>query len=347
MNVHVSYKAARAPEVEKEFHHQIEKLGRRLAVFRPELIHLKAIVEETNPREGIAVSLNLRLPSGQMAAQQANHAAISAVKSAFADLLSQLTKHKDLLRGQKRHPARRGTEDSQLRDVVPFEQTFAAVHPVRISDADIASWVNANLERLNAFVERELAYREANGLLPEDAVSKEEVIDEAIVTALGDEEKPELLTLERWLYRLSLRAINQVNAGNHEAVTAVPLEDSARKQNVRASDESELQYHQPDEMLHRSDVIPDLRTSNPEQAAASVEMVNLVESVLRGARREDREAFILFAIEGFTLNEIAATTDRTADQVRGSITAARELVRQKMPSASLWRDKLLQHTKIA
>ena len=347
MNVHVSYKAARAPEVEKELHQQIEKLGRRLAVFRPELIHLKAIVAEANPREGIAVSLNLRLPSGQLAAQKANHAALSAVKSAFADMLSQLTKHKDLMRGQKRHPARRGTEHSQLRDLVPFEQTFAAVHPAPISGADIAGWVNANLDRLNAFVERELAYREASGLLPEGAVSKEEVIDEAIVAALGDEEKPDLLTLERWLYRLALRAINHVIADNGEAVDAVPLEDSARKRNVRASDEPELQFHQPDEMLHRSDVIADTRLSDPEKAVASVEMVNLVEKVLRGARREDREAFILFAVEGFTLNEIAATTDRTADQVRGSITAARELVRQKMPSASLWRDKLLQHTKIA
>ena len=347
MNVHISFKAAKAPEIEKEFHQQIEKLGRRLAVFRPDLVHLKAIVEENNPREGIFVSLNLRLPSGQMAAQKSNHTPISAVKAAFADLLAQVTRHKEQLRGHKRPPARRRTQRDELRDMVPFEQTFAAVHPPKISDADISTWIDANLARLNAFVEREIAYREANDMLEEGAVTREEVINQAIADALSDEEKPELLTLERWLYRLALRSINRVLADDTEAVTAVPLEISARKQNVRGSDEPELQFHQPDEMLHRADVIPDLRTSNPEQAASSVEMVNLVESSLRGATREDREAFILFAIEGFTLDEIAATTDRKVDQVRNSIATARELVRQKMPSSSLWREKLLQHTKIA
>jgi len=347
MNVHISYKAAKAPELEKEFKQQIDKLGRRLAVFRPDLVHLKAIVEENNPREGTLVSVNLRLPSGQMAAQKSNHTAVSAIKAAFSDLLSQITRHKEQLRGQKRPPARRRTQLDRFRDVVPFEQTFAAVHPPKISDADISTWINANLDRLNAFVEREIAYRESNGLLQEGMVTREEVVNEAIADALSDEEKPELLTLERWLYRLALQSINHIIANDTEAVTAVPLEVSARKQNVRGSDESELQYHQPDEMLHRGDTIPDRRTSDPEQAASSVEMVNLVESSLRGAKREDREAFILFAIEGFTLEEIAATTDRKIDQVRDSIANARELVRQKMPSSSLWREKLLQHTKIA
>src|SRR5574340_267135 len=197
MNGHISFKAAKAPEIEKEFQQQIDKLDRRLVVFRPDLVHLKAIVEENNPREGVLVSLNLRLPSGQMAAQSSHHTAQSAVKAAFADLLSQLTKHKEHLRGHERPPGRRRTQRDELRDVVPFEQTCAAVHPPKAADADISTWVDANLERLNAFVQREIDYREANGLLEDGAVSREEVVNEAIATALGDEEKPELLTLER------------------------------------------------------------------------------------------------------------------------------------------------------
>ena len=347
MNVHVSYKAGKTPDVEKEFTQHIEKLGRRLAVFRPELVHLKAIVEEHNPREGTVVSLNLRLPSGQMAARKSNHTALGAVKAAFTDLVSQLGKHKEMLRAYKNFPARRRTERSEMRDVAPFEQTFAAVHAPKVSDSDIASWINANLDRLNLFVERELAYRESNGMLEPDSVSKEEVVDEAIASALSDEEKPELLSLERWLYRLALRAIHRVAAENQETVTAVPLEISARKQNVRASDDSELQYHQPDEMLHRADVIADPRISTPEETAASVEMVNLLERSLQGAKPQDREAFILYAIEGFSLDEIAAITDRKRDQVQASIVAARELVREKMPPSSRLREKILQHTKIA
>ena len=69
MNVHISYRLHKTPAVEKDLQHQIEKLRKRLQVFRPELIHLKGMVEEVSAREGASVSLNLRLPSGQMAAQ--------------------------------------------------------------------------------------------------------------------------------------------------------------------------------------------------------------------------------------------------------------------------------------
>ena len=36
MNVHVSYKAGKTPDVEREFKHQIQKLERRLQVFKPD-----------------------------------------------------------------------------------------------------------------------------------------------------------------------------------------------------------------------------------------------------------------------------------------------------------------------
>ena len=62
MNVHVSYRLSKTPFIEKDVQHQIEKLRKRLQVFRPELIHLKGLVEENSPREGASVSLNLRLP---------------------------------------------------------------------------------------------------------------------------------------------------------------------------------------------------------------------------------------------------------------------------------------------
>ncbi len=60
MNVHVSYKVQKTPDIEKEISHQIDKIRKRLRVFRPELVHLKAVLEENASREGSGVSLNLR-----------------------------------------------------------------------------------------------------------------------------------------------------------------------------------------------------------------------------------------------------------------------------------------------
>jgi hypothetical protein len=45
MNVHFSYRDHRTPDVEKEINHLIDKLRKRLQVFRPELVHLKGTIE--------------------------------------------------------------------------------------------------------------------------------------------------------------------------------------------------------------------------------------------------------------------------------------------------------------
>ena len=45
----------------------------------------------------------------------------------------------------------------------------------------------------------------------------------------------------------------------------------------------------------------------------------MVERALRGATAHQREAFLLFTLEGFRLAEIAAITERTAEQVQADI----------------------------
>ena len=80
MNVHVSYKVHKTPDIEKEVNHQIEKIQKRLQVFRPDLLHLRAVVEENSAREGTIVSLNLRLPSGQLTAEAKASSPTAAIK---------------------------------------------------------------------------------------------------------------------------------------------------------------------------------------------------------------------------------------------------------------------------
>ncbi len=340
MNVHIGYKVHKTPDLEKEINHQIEKLRKRLQVFRPELIHLKGSIEENSPREGTIVSLNLRLPSGQMAVQKSAANGTTAVKAAFDDLLQQITKHKDLLRSTHKWPRRRRVAMEKPEPGVPFEQTIAAVQPSTISSDDIRSYVNANLNRLERFVERELYFRQSSDQLLEDSVSKEEVVDEVIARALGDGEKPDRMALEPWLYRLALRSLNDLANESREFEPSLPLEQSARRQNVRASDESELQFHQPDETLLEESIIADTRVATPEQVASSDEMITLVEAALLGLKPRDRDAFILYGIEGFSIEEISSIVDRKSEDVRASIAFAREHVR-KSPFANEFGEKLL------
>jgi DNA-directed RNA polymerase specialized sigma24 family protein/ribosome-associated translation inhibitor RaiA len=343
MNVHISYKLHRTPQLEKNLNHLIDKLRKRLQVFRPELVHLKGAIEQNSPREGTTVSLNLRLPSGQLAAQKSATAPEAAIKSAFDDLLQQVTRHKDLLRSSHKWQRRR-TQNGRLQSQVPFEQTIAAVQTPTVSPEDVRLYVNANLSRLERFVERELVFREAAEQILPDAVSKDEVIDEAVARALGDDiEKPERLSLEPWLYRLAIHAITDLAARSRDIVPSVHLGDSARTPNVRASDEPGLQFHQPDETLTEENVIADRRLSTPEDIAYSDEMIALVQLALHGAKRTDREAFVLNIMEGFSAEETAVITDRRPEEVRLSVAAVREHLRRSPPLADRFKNTMFHN----
>ncbi len=348
MNVHISYKVSKTPDLEKEFQQQIEKLGKRLQVFRPELVHLHAILEEKNAREGPSVSLNLRLPSGQIAARENGPAPTAAIKTAFEQLIEQVNKHKAHLRNKYKWPHRRRAGVTRPQPQVPFEQTLAAVQPAGITGEDITSFIDANFTLLHRYVERELRYRENTGQLQRDQVKAEEVVDEAVANALDNtQEKPDLIGLQPWLYRLSLQAIDAVARRNGEAVPSVPLEHAYRQTDVHNQDELQMQFHQPDEAVINRDLIADARVSTPEATAASDEAIAQVELAFVGGKPEEREAFLLYAIEGFTPEEIGVITGRPVEQVRVAIAQARERLRKSLSVPNEFKDRLLQHSKIA
>jgi RNA polymerase sigma factor (sigma-70 family) len=344
MNVHISYKLQRTPDIDKEILHWTAKVEKRLQVFRPELVHLKGLVEQNSAREGTTVSLNLRLPSGQMAAQESASAPTAALKAAFDDLLGQIGRHKELLRNSHRWRGRRAQESRRPAEV-PFEQTLAAL-PVSTATADdVRSYVNANFRRLRLFVERELVFRESAGQLAEDSLSFEEVVDEAVARALDEKvEKPDRIGLEPWLYRLAMAAIDDFATRWPETESDVNLQGLRRRRSERASDEPRMQFHQPDEAMTTESGIADRRTATPEEIAYTDEIITLVQFALREASPGDREVFILHALEGFSLEEISVITDRKPEEVRGAIARARDKLRQSLRANNRFSHKLLEET---
>jgi RNA polymerase sigma factor (sigma-70 family) len=229
---------------------------------------------------------------------------------------------------------------------VPAEGPATAAPPATVSADDVHSWVNANLPRLQRYVDRELSYRESADLLPPNLVTDEEVIDEAIARALDDTvEKPDRLALEPWLYRLALRAIDELAARESEQVPTLTLEGRLRAPNSIGSDEAQLQYHQPDETITAENIIADRNAPTPEEAAYGDEMIRILQMTLEGAGRAEREAFILHTMEGFSVEEISSITDRKPDEVRALLARARDHVRNAAPLANRFRDRLLQASK--
>ena len=354
MNIHVSYKAGRTPEVEREFQNQIQKLERRLQVFNPDLVHLHAIADQQNV-QGPSLSLNLRLPSGQMAVQQSGATLVAAIKAGFGDLIAQLNRHKDILRGDWTRKRRQTGRGQVIEPTVPFEQTLASV-PLQDRTAngsptnsgnDLETWFNANMLRLKAFIESELEYRINSGQLRQDQVSVEEVLDEVMVNALSEEDTgSQFLSEESRFQGLALQAIRRLAEANADSAD-VSLDIPARMQNVTGSDENVLQYHQPDDQPQGEGVIRDSNVRTPEEIFLSEEMVAQLDIVLRELSAPDREAFVLYTLEGFTMEEISRLSNRPSDQVRKSIEKARERVQQRLPERNDLRTRLLKRSRVA
>ena len=340
MNVHFTYKLDKSPKVEQCLQTHIEKLGPRLHIFNPDMVSLRGLIEEA-PRAGFTVALNLRLPAGQMAARATADPLHAAIRIAFDDLTEQLRKHKEHLRNQYRYPRMRGEERQRIEPQVAFEDTVAAVKPEKVSSTDVTGFVNANLERLRHYVERELRFRRDSGQRRLEEVSIEEVIDEAIANALDERRpRPEKIALEAWLYRLSRSAMDRL--ANQVASGARPARPNHKEMHpsLDAADEEMLQFHHPDESVTNESVIVDRHGSTPEDDVLREELMAMVERALRGATPPQREAFLLFTLEGFRQAEIAAITERTVEQVQADISIAREHLRRSLMAIEKRRKKL-------
>src|SRR5947209_2323052 len=365
MNVHVSYKAGKTSDIEREIQHQIQKLEPRLQVFKPDLVHLHATVAQGNDR-GTSTSLNLRLPSGQIAAQSSGEDGVAATKAAFADLISQLTKHKELLRGHwTRKSARRAGRERLAELPLPADTAPAATNgkahtaasrptseirpPTAQTDgaavADVELWLSANLRKLEEFIDQELNFQIESDRIREGQISRDEVIDEVIVSALSHEGgKRELLSPESWFHRLALQAIRRLVHDNADTAN-ISLDAPAGIQNVTGSDENVLQYHQPDDSLPGESTIRDENMRTPEEIMAGDEFVAQLDIVLSGVKPSDREAFVLYTLEGFTVDEISRLAGRSAEEVRQSIQEARSHIQQKLPTQNQLRKSLLHHSR--
>jgi RNA polymerase sigma factor (sigma-70 family) len=311
------------------------------------LVNLSGSVLQRSQRAGFVVALNLKLPSTDISAEQSNQLPAMAIKAAFDSLIEQVTSHKDVLRNHHRFPGRRHGSQRKPVGEVPFEETVASVKLEDISNDDVNSYINANLPRLRRFVQRELRTREDNEQLVRGAITVDEVVDEAIGDALGEShERPEKMRLEPWLYRLSVDAINRLSNGDSGG-NNVALSRPERARAGEDSDENVLQFHQPDEDLSSRSLTADKNISTPEDLAAKDEMITLVERTLRDAGRHEREAFILYTIEGFTVEEIADITQRPGEEVKKSVHAAREHLKKALPVRDPLSDRLIEHSKTA
>jgi len=238
----IGYKVRKTPTSKNKCTSRWKNCASVCRLFRPELIHLKGLLEENSPAKESSSSLNLRLPSGQMAAQKKASTPSAAVKAAFERSAAAGDPHKDLLRSSHKWPRwRRGAETLRAADA--FEDTLASVQAPLVSGEDIRKYVNVNLSRLERFVNASSIFvrpRNRSRRVGHQGRSHRR----SHCSRAGRRRREARAARSRTLAipaRLALHGRHGPGRPQHNG--SVHLEDSARQRNVRASDEAELQFH--------------------------------------------------------------------------------------------------------
>jgi RNA polymerase sigma-70 factor (ECF subfamily) len=174
------------------------------------------------------------------------------------------------------------------------------------------SLVDRYLGQLYNFVRREIAYDTADGQLPRDSITVEDVVDEVVVRAWR--EFSEETTPRAFRARLIHLALEQL-AGEIR----------------RTREQAGRVILGPDDEVETADeVLPLVDEMTPEQIAESREMRRFITRTLNSLPAEWRRVFVLHAVEDLPLTDVARITGLSRPDVRRALDQAREYLRQRL-----------------
>jgi RNA polymerase sigma-70 factor, ECF subfamily len=206
-----------------------------------------------------------------------------------------------------------------LPDTVPLQRAQAGDREAYIALAE------QHLGALYRFVAREIPYHEVLGDLEPGEVDVEDVLNEVFLTALRQlHRRPRRATFKGWLRHLALQTLRHLIRASRERRRYEPVHLEDPLPNGRRLDTS----YPSDARLTWKDVIPDLSTPSPEEAVLLKETWQTLEAALNQLPANQREVFLLRAVEGLRYEEIAAMLGQPIQHVKSSYRAAREALRR-------------------
>jgi len=209
----------------------------------------------------------------------------------------------------------------------PMYPETVALQRARAGDREaFIALAEQHLPALYRFVTRELRYHEALGDLVPGEVDVEDVLDEVVVTALRQLHRmPRHATFKGWLRHLVLHILRRL------------VQDSLRRrrhERVHLDDPLAVgpgidESGYPLEVRRTwKDVLPDRSIPLPEEVVELKATWEELEAALNRLSPDQRQIFVLRAMEGLTPPEIAAMLGRPLPEVLAVYRAAREVLRR-------------------
>jgi ribosome-associated translation inhibitor RaiA/DNA-directed RNA polymerase specialized sigma24 family protein len=295
-------------------------------------IRLQASVKRHGKGEArYSVGLRLHLPRKNILVAHGESADIhAALKEAENNLLAEVKKAKARLSGQAEY--RRKARRLRLRELKAAQASV----PTEVAE-QTRGGIEPLLPQLERVVRRELAYLRANGDLPAEYPSVQDVVDGAVLAVMAHARPGEASdALMRKLLREAFKVLNTETEARRRYGDMLSLESSpepdAADQAEAMVEEEIYEFYQPDESLQLSDIVPAEGGSAPWTDDQTNERDHAL-GTLVGLPILWRRVWMLAELERLAMADIADILELELARAERLLDQARDFLREHLRQA--------------
>lgn len=302
------------PVLNKLIARQAGKVRKLLPTFAGEVLDLNVNLERLPRGSQFQTVLVLAIPQRAIRVEEIEDNATSSVLRAFEELLRRVKRFKSQLNRERMW--RRAPE--------PVVDEIPAAPP-----GEFERVLGDQLDKVENYLRREIYHQVLIGRVPAGHLEPHALVDEVFLRASSRaSSRPNNVPVDQWIIQVARdtlrKRMDEVDSHREERHF-----EEAAEQEDRWYDES-LNFYQPDEVLKLADLLADSSTDSPEAMLEREDVENQMQKILASLPDEVRDSFVLFALEGFTSDEVAMITGRDPETVLEKVKEARRKLKREL-----------------
>lgn len=298
---------------EKLIDRQCAKIRKMLPTFAPETVDMDVSLAKLPRGSQFQTGLVLTLPQRVIKVEEIENNPTTSLVHAFGEMRRRVQRFKSQLNREK----------------LWHKQPPPATPALPLTRWEVESEANTHLEKLENYLRREIFHLVIQGELPPGILEPQALVDDIYLFVTSRPEgKPSGLTIEQWMFQVA-RTIMREHLEEIDKHREEPHMEEEAEGQTQWEDE-DLDFYQPDESMHLEDLMRDGSVSNPEQLLERDETEALLQRAIAKLPASIRESFVLFALEGFTSDEVAMMTGKQPQEILDEVEQAREALHRDL-----------------